>query len=169
VIQNKTAPGAPGPSIYLDWIRAYETVAGTGGVSCFLKAQLDNTVATGGTVLTGVSPNSTAAQASVAAVRVQPTGIAASGNVRVVIGNQMVVQTQTTPIAVNTEFILFMGSADLGSFSEHGVAVVALSARSAFSWPPIVIGPGYSLSIQMLIVTQSAASTWAWELGWIEF
>jgi hypothetical protein len=168
-IQNKTAAGAVGPSLYLDWLRAYETAAGTGGVSCFLKAQLDNTVATGGTLLVPVSPSSVAGAVSAAAVRIQPTGIAATGNVRVIIGNQMVVETQTTPIAVNTEFNLFFGSADLGSFTEHGVAVVALSGRSARSWPPIVIGPGYSLSIQMLITTQSASSSWAWELGWVEF
>lgn len=168
-IQNKTAAGAVGPSLYLDWIRAYETAAGTGGVSVFAKAQLDSTVPTGGTLLVPVSPNSVAGAASVAAVRIQPTGIAATGNVRVIVGNQMVVQTQTTPIAVNTEFIFFTGSADVGSSSEHGVAVVALSSRSAFSWPPVVIGPGFSLSLQLLIVTQSAASSWAWELGWIEY
>ncbi len=172
VIQNKVVAGSsPATSLYLDWIRAYETVAGTAGVSAFLKLQLDNTIATGGTLLTGVSTNTntSSGQASVAAIRIQPTGIAASSNVRVIVGNAMVVQTQTTPIAVNTEFTLKFGSRDgASSANEHGVAVVALSARAQIPMPPVVIGPGWSLAIQMLITTQSAASTWAWELGWTE-
>ena len=42
---------ATGRSIYLDWIRAYCTVAGTGGVAAFLKVELDKIVPTGGTLL----------------------------------------------------------------------------------------------------------------------
>lgn len=170
VIQNKVGAGGPGPSIYLDYIRAYETVAGTGAVSAFLKMQLDNTIATGGTLLVPVSTNSNTGQASVAAIRIQPTGIAATSNVRVTMGNQMVVQTQTTPLAVNTEFTLKFASRDgASSANEHGVAVVALSARANIPVAPHVIGPGYSLSLQLLLTSQSAASTWAWELDWVEF
>ncbi len=169
VIQNKVASGGSG-SIYLDFIRAYETAAGTGGVSIFCKMQLDNTVATGGTLLVPVSTNSNSPNVSIAAPRIQPTGIAATSNVRVVLGNQMVVQTQTTPLAVNTEFTLKFGSRDgASSANEHGVAVVALSARANIPVAPVVIGPGYSLSVQLNITTQSATSSWAWEAGWVEF
>src|SRR5438094_9400566 len=94
VITNTTASGTGSKSIYLDWLRFYETVAGTAGVAMLLKAQLDTTVASGGTLLTAKSANSNDGSASVAAIRLLPTGIAATGAVRVIVGNHFVIPTQ---------------------------------------------------------------------------
>jgi hypothetical protein len=169
-ITNLGTLGSSGRSIYLDWARIYETAAGTGGVAMFLKAQLDQTTPTGGTLLVAKSTNTLDGAASVAAIRLLPTGIAATGNVRVIIGNHGVVPTQTTPLAVNTEVFLAF-SAGLGeqpALVTSGAAVGAVFSKNSYTWPPIVISPGWSLSIEHLITTQSATSSWAFEFGWIE-
>ena len=169
VITNTLGAGAS-KSMYLDWVRFYETSAGTGGVGMLLKLQLDSTVATGGTLLVPKSVNSNDGSASVAAIRLLPTGIAATSNVRVLIGNKNVVPTQTTPLAVNTEVMLKFGGNDFyGSFQSNGTAVTALFSQNIVPLSPVVIGPGYALSIQHNITSQSAASSWAFEFGWVEF
>jgi len=168
VITNTTGAGTGSKTIYLDWLRFFETVAGTAGVSMRLKAQLDNTVATGGTLLAPKSTNSNDGAASVAAIRLLPTGIAASGNVRVVIGDHFVIPTQTTPLAVFTEVGIKFGGVDGFSSVYTGAATAAVYSKMQYNWPPIAIGPGYALSIQHLITSQSAASTWAFEFGWVE-
>ncbi len=171
VIQNKQTLAQSGPSIYMDWIRFYETAAGTAGVGMLIKMQLDMTVATGGTLLTPVSTSSWGGSGSVCAPRILPTGIAATSNARVIIGNKNVIPTQTTPLAVNTEVTLNFGGTldgDFQSFQANGTAVTALFSTNVYAMPPVVIGPGWSLSLQHLITSQSAASSWGFELGWAE-
>lgn len=168
VITNTTAAGTGSKSIYLDFLRFYETAAGTGGVAMLLKMQLDSTVATGGTLLVPKSVNSNDGAASVAAIRLLPTGIAATGFARVLVGNHFAIPTQTTPLAVNTEVALKFGGVDGFGTSYTGAATAAVYSKSVYNYPPIVIGPGYALSVQHLITTQSAASSWAFEFGWVE-
>jgi hypothetical protein len=169
VITNTTAAGTGGKQVYLDWLRFYETAAGTGGVGMLLKLQLDTTVATGGTLLVPKATRGDDGTASVVAMRLLPTGIAATGGVRVIIGNQNVIPTQTTPLAVNTEvFLKFAGADAFQSFQTNGTAVTALFSVNAKSMPPVVISPGWALSVQHNITTQSAASSWAFEAGWVE-
>ena len=171
VITNTVGAGSTGSgakTMYLDWLRFYETAAGTAGVAMLLKAQLDNTVATGGTLLVPKSTNSNDGNASVAAIRLLPTGIAASGNVRVIIGNHFVIPTQTTPLAVNTEVFIKFGGVDGFSTVYTGAATAAVYSKMVYNWPPVAIGPGYALSLQHIITTQSAASSWAFEFGWVE-
>lgn len=168
VITNGTAAGASSKSMYLDWIRIFETVAGTAGVSMRLKAQLDNTVATGGTLLVPKSSNSNDGNVSVASIRLLPTGIAASSNVRIVVGDHFVVPTQTTPLAIFTEVFIKFGGVDGFGSVYTGAATAAVYSKMVYNWPPVVIGPGYALSLQHLITSQSAASTWAFEFGWAE-
>jgi hypothetical protein len=169
-LQNKTAVSAIGPSIYLDWIRFYETSAGTGGTGMTIKAQLDTTISTGGTLLTPVSSNTISGQASVAAPRLFPTGIAASSAVRVIVGNQTVIPTTTTPLAALTQVTLKFGGADaFQSTVPNGVAVTATFSQNSWAMLPVVISPGWSLSLQCLILGQSVTSSWAFELGWVEF
>ena len=168
VLTNTTAAGTGSKSMYLDWMRFYETAAGTAGVSMFLKMQLDATVATGGTLLVPKSTNSNDGAASIAAIRLLPTGIAATGFVRVLIGNWFVIPTQTTPLAVNTEVYIKFGGVDGFSTTYTGAATAAVYSKNVYNFPPVVIGPGYGLSVQHNITTQSAASSWAFEFGWVE-
>ncbi len=170
VITNTQGAGQSAKQMYLDWIRFYETAAGTGATGGTLKMQLDTTVATGGTLLVPKATRGDDGATTVAAIRLQPTGIAATGAVRVIVGNQNIIPTQTTPLAVNTEVFLKMAGADgFQSTQVNGTAVTALYSRNVYHLPPIVLSPGWALSIQVILLNQSAASSWAFEFGWDEF
>jgi hypothetical protein len=163
-IQNLASAGR---SLYLDWIRAYCTVAGTGGVAAFLKLELDKIAPTGGTLLTAVNVNTNDGAVSNAAIRLLPTGIAATGSQKVVIGNQWVVPTQTAVFTVNSEFNIKFGGVDGYGSNQLGAAGAGLT-RTFVQMPPVVIAPGWTLQVPFIFTSQSAASTWALEFGWVE-
>lgn len=154
--------------IYLDWIRFYETAAGTGGVDVRLKAVLDATQPSAGTAITPKNVNMASAVQSIAQARILPTGVTQTAASRVVIGNHLAVPTQTTPLAVLTEVNINFGGIEGVSPSQAGAAAAAVPSRNTIQWPSMIIGPGQSFSLQFLITTQSAASTWAVEAGWLE-
>src|SRR6266568_280158 len=126
-IQNNGTLGSSSRSIYLDWIRGYVTAAGTAGVACFLKLELDQIVPTGGTLLVPKSTNTLDGSTAVANIRLLPTGIAATGNVRVIIGNQWVVPTQTAVFTANTEFNIKFGGVDGYGTGQIGTAAAGLT------------------------------------------
>jgi hypothetical protein len=164
-IQNTNS--ASGRSIYLDWMRAYCTVAGTAGVAAFLKLELDHITPTGGTLLVPASSNTLDSTASGAAIRLLPTGIAATANMRLVVGNQWVVPTQTAVFTVNTEFNIKFGGVDGYGTGQIGAAAAGLT-RTFIQMPPVVIAPTWCLQVPFIFTLQSAASTWAFEFGWVE-
>jgi hypothetical protein len=163
-IQNLASSGR---SIYMDWVRGYCTVAGTAGVDLRLKLELDKTAPSGGTLLTAVNVNGNDGSVSQAAVRILPTGIAATGSQRIVIGQSIVIPTQAAVFTVGTEFNLKFGGVD--GFGSQSVAVASQAAIVSKQMPPVVVAPGWSLQVPFLITSQSAASTWALEFGWVEF
>lgn len=166
-LQNKGTIGSVGRSIFLDWLRLYETAAGTAGVAMFLKLELDQIVPTGGTALTPVCSNSADGASTVAVPRILPTGIAATGFQRVIVGNQWVVPTQTAAITANTEVNIKFGGVDGYGSNQIGTAAAGLT-RTYVQMPPVVITPGWCLQVPFIITLQSAASSWAIELGWVE-
>ncbi len=157
-----------GRAIYLDWIRGYCTVAGTGGLAAFLKLELDHIAPTGGTLLVPTSSNTLDGSASNAAIRLDPTGIAVTANVRVIVGNQWVVPTQTAVFTANTEFNIKFGGVDGYGSNQIGTAAAGLT-RTYIQMPPVVIAPNWCLQVPYIFTSQSAASTWALEFGWVEF
>jgi hypothetical protein len=167
-IQNGVALGSSGPSIYLDYIRLYCTVAGTAGVAIFVKLELDKIVPTGGTLLVPTSTNTNSGAVSVAIIRQQPTGIAATAAMRLAVGNQWVVPTQTAVFTANTETYWKFGGVDGYSSVQIGTAAAGVT-RTQSQMPPVVIGPGWCLQVPFIMTTQSAASTWALDCGYVEF
>src|SRR6185312_10380019 len=155
-------------SIYLDWWRFYCTVAGTGGVALFLKMTLDRVAPTGGTLLVPSSANTNDFTGSNAAIRLVPTGIANTSNVRIVVGNQWVIPTQTAVFTVNTEVGIKFGGVDGYATTQLAAAAAGLT-RTQAQMPPIVIAPGWTLQVPFIMTSQSAASTWAHEFGWAEY
>lgn len=156
-----------GRSIYLDWIRGYCTAAGTAGVDVRLKLELDRIVPTGGTLLvpTGTNLNDPYTTSG-AAIRILPTGIAATANMRLLIGGQNVIAPQTAVFTVGTEFNLKFGT--LEGYGSFQIAVAQQAARWQTPMPPVVIPPGACLQVPFLMTTQSAASSWAFEFGYVE-
>lgn len=165
-IQNTNASN--GRSIYLDWWRAYVTVAGTAGVAVFLKLELDRIAPTGGTLLVPSSSNTLDFSGSGAAIRLVPTGIAVTSSMRLVVGNQWVVPTQTAVFTANTEFLIKFGGVDGYASTQIGAAGAGLT-RTQSQMPPVVIAPGWCLQVPFIMTTQSAASTWAHEFGYVEY
>lgn len=166
-IQNLTSLGATGASMYLDFIRGYATAAGTGGLNLILKLELDKIVPTGGTLIVPSSVNSNDGTPSVAAIRILPTGIAVTSAARIVVQRQFVVPTQTAVFTVDTEFSIKFGGIDGYASPQTGTAGAGLT-RSEVAMPPVVIGPGWCLQVPFIMTSQSAASSWAFEFGWVE-
>jgi len=157
-----------GKSIYLDWLRAYCTAAGTAGVDVRLKMELDVIVPTGGTVLTpnNVNPNDPYVSSG-GVPRIMPTGIAATANMRLIVGNQVVMPTQGVVFTVNSEFNVNFGTRE-GQGSPQWLTAQQ-GDRTFTSMPPIVIPPGWCLQVPFLMTSQSGASSWAIEIGYVEF
>jgi len=156
-----------GRSIYLDWIRGYNTAAGTAGVDLRLKLELDRIAPTGGTLCTSYLTNANDPYVSSgAAVRILPTGIAATANMRLLIGQAIVIPTQGAVFTVGTEFNLKFGGLD--GYVSPSVATASQAAITVRQMPPVVIAPGWCLQVPFLATSQSAASSWAFEFGWVE-
>lgn len=153
--------------IHLDWLRLTETAAGTAGVDLRLRAVLDSTVPTGGTLLTPVNPNMDVPQrASVGLGRLLPTGTTQTGNSRVVVGTHVVLATSAAIPALSEIYITFGGTE--GVYQAVTAAAAGNIYRAGYSWPPVVIGPQQTFILEFLITSQSAASSWTVEAGWWE-
>ncbi len=164
-IQNTNAGN--GRSIYLDWIRGYNTVAGTAGVDVRLKVELDRIAPTAGTLLIPTCSNTMDFTGTGAAIRILPTGIAATSAMRLVIGQMFAIPAQTAVFVAGTEFTLKFGGVD--GFGSQSVATAAQSSITTKQMPPVVIAPGWCMQVPFLMTTQSAASTWAFEFGYVEY
>lgn len=154
-------------NLYPDFLRIYETAAGTAGVDLRLKLILDQQVPTAGTLITGKNVNSAASNAAVGIPRILSTCVTQTGNSRVLIGGQQVIPTQTAAITALTEVNLNFGGTEGYYTGQIGTAAAGLT-RTAYDWPAVVIAPGWTMMLEFLITSQSAASSWAFELGWFE-
>ena len=165
-----TAQNASSKRVYLDYIRAYETAAGTAGTDFRIQLVLDYTVPSAGTLLTSTSTNTdTPKSSSIAQARILPTGIAQTGNSRTVVGTMIVLPAVTAPIAALCEFYLNFGGIDQGwqNYTQSTTAAAQIN-KYGYPMPPIIIGPGAMMMIRFLITSQSAASSWTVEAGWWE-
>jgi hypothetical protein len=167
-IQNTDTAGQNTKRIHVDWIRLTQTAAGTGGVDMRFKVVLDTTTPSSGTVLTPVNPNMDSPKsASVASVRLLGTGVTQSGNSRVVVGTLIGIPAMTAPIAVLSEVFLSFGGVE-GYNPITNLAASANPYRGAYNLPPVVLGAQQCMMLEFLITSQSAASSWAAEIGWWE-
>lgn len=162
------AQNAANKRIYLDWIRLTETAAGTAGVDLRLRSILDYTVPSAGTLLTSVNVNTDVPKsASIAQARILPTGIAQTGNSRVIVGTHVAIPTQTAPLTALSEVFITFGGVDQTS-AIYSAAASTNVLKFFYAWPPHIIGPGACWMLEFLITSQSAASSWTVEAGWWE-
>ncbi len=168
ITNTDTAGNQNSKRVHLDWIRITQTAVGTAGVDLRLQGILDYTAPSGGTSLTPTSVNSDVPQrASVATPRILPTGIAQTGNSRVVIGTLQVIPTKTAPMTVLDEVFLNFGGVET-AYPNYNAAANANVHKLAWPVPAVVIGPGQVFMLRFLITSQSAASSWTIECGWWE-
>lgn len=160
--------------IYLDYFTLLATAAGTGATSVQFAITRDNgnRYTSGGSELTlnitNTGPTSAASIAKVYAGNL--TASAATASAKTLIGNR-VFKIGVAPIPViGDTYTGRFGSASLGEnlTYSNATATLTLSMITAQNMPPIVLGSDESLLIHMWFPGQSAASSFAPELGWWE-
>lgn len=150
--------------LYLDYLTLLATAPGTGGTSlqCAITKDNGNRYTSGGTDLTpfiaNAGPTSTASANRIYAGNI--TASSATGNAKTLIGNRWL--SGTIPV-IGDEYSLRFGSAGLGD------SVTISTVKSVIkNMPPIVLGPDESLLVHLWLPAQSAASSYAPELGFWE-
>lgn len=165
VYNRETASNPAAKRIILDYAMLLPTAAGTAGANVQFAVTLDsgNRYSSGGTELTTliVNPNGDASGTSVAKVYAgNLTATAASALVRTVVGQRYM--KGAIPVIGDTYTIKF-GGVDAPSFI--GISTILTSVNNV---PKVVIPPGWSAIVHLWLTSQSAASSYAPELGWVE-
>lgn len=163
VVVNKDASG--GKNIYLDFVTLVNTAPGTAGASLQVAVALDNTnrYTSGGTDITAniVNTNGNVGNKSIAQVVAgNITAAAATGNVRNVVGNRYL--KGAIPVA-GDEYTLKFGGVDAPSAIQ-----ISTISKVEINVPKIVVPPGWTALVHIWLPSQSAASSYAPELGWVE-
>lgn len=162
------------PRLYLDYAMLMVTAAGTAGTSVqiAITKDLGNRYTSGGTDLTlaiaNTGPTSSGSLTRVYAGNI--TASAASSNAKTVVGNRTLKNMTAPAPTIGDQYTLRSGAADMAEnliYSNAGTTLTQVLNMTQ-SVPPIIIGPNESLLIHLWIVTQSAASSYAPELGWWE-
>lgn len=170
IANTDTAGNQNSKRIHLDWIRLMETAAGTGATAMRFQVRTDNVDrSSAGTALTPVNVNTDVAQrSSVAQVRLFPTVGTLGGQARTLVGDVLAIPTQTTPLPATTTVILNFGGVEVAQQMWNTAASAAVVMAAVGALPPVVIGPGQMVTLNFLLVGQSAASSWTPEVAWWE-
>ena len=175
-VTNGNAPG--GANIWMDYISMNCTAAGTNGTALAYVTALDtiprySSGATGGgqgtnlsTILQGPMPTNSnlSSGKSGALVYGGPLVVVAPGpNARILQNRNL---RHQIPVATDT-YIINFGQSDLAETGMSGVAqATALSMTSAHH--PVCIGPGGSFLLSLILLGQTVASSYEFEIGHIE-
>lgn len=167
LIYNTDSPSNPAyKRIYWDYALLVATAAGTAGASVQFAITLDNgnRYSSGGTNLTNniTNPNmDVGASRSVAQVYAGAiTAAAASASARTAVGNRF--WKGAIPVIGDT-YVAQFGGVDAPHFL--GISTILTSLQNL---PPVIIGPNQSALLHLWLPSQSAASSYAPELGWTE-
>jgi hypothetical protein len=149
------------------YIKLICTAAGTGATSIKTVLKLDNIdrYSSGGTELT---PKTTSYDTSDNYADRTPKGAAYFGDLTLAAASSEkqvsaeLLKTASAPcLAVGDVFTIHFGGDGVGAHPDG-------DDHMHFSAPPVWIGPGCSLIMQMLNASQSAAASFEVEIGWIE-
>lgn len=149
--------GAVGQDIIMDFIWVHITAAGTASTSAHWVAVLDdNDRTTGGTLLTNNSVNGNFSANSIISARAGAvTTAAATSSIRIL--GQQVVKVATAPaFVVDDTIIAKFGAIDSGY---GGIYTGTTAATWTLHFPPVVIPPGWNLSILEWAPARTAAQS----------
>ena len=148
--------------LYLDYLKLQVTAAGTAGSALWYDMVLDagNRYSSGGTACTKINPNmDSTATGSITSYAGAVTATSASASVRKVAGGAI---RLVIPVLGDQYLFVFGGSAHDG----NGLALAGTAITSFVSAaPPIVVGPLCSFLLHLWLPSQSAASSYEYELG----
>lgn len=165
VYNKETGSNAIAKRIIMDYLALLNTVIGTGGASVQFAITLDqgNRYTSGGTDLSSliVNPNGDEGGSSIAKVYAgNIVAAAASGSVRTIVGNRYM--KGAIPVAGDQYSVKF-GGVDAPSFI--GISTILCSLNNV---PKVIIPANWSMLLHLWLPSQSAASSYAPELGWLE-
>ena len=151
--------------VYLDYLTLEVTAAGTAGASVHFTHQIDSTnrFSSGGAALTARNVNMDSSKAAVATVNAGAvTATAASGASRK-LGH---VQLRNVIPVIGDRYRINFGGTDnaVSSLAVAGTAV----ANVVVNLHPVVLGPGDSWVFTLYLPSQTAASSYEVDMGWIE-
>lgn len=151
--------------LYLDYVALQCTAAGTAGASVHFTHQIDsaNRFTSGGTALTARNVNMDSSIASIATINVGAvTAPAASGAVRK-LGHYLL--RTVIPVVGDVYRINFGGTdSPTSGLAVGGTAV----ANVTVNVHPVVLGAGDTWVLTLYLPSQTAASSYEVDMGWIE-
>lgn len=148
-------------SIYLDYIKLTETVAGAGGTLNYATHLLDagGGYTSGGSVLSPVSPNSGAGPTSIAQVYSGAVIATANAALQRIISNQR--RRTVIPVAGDVCLFDFGGNVNTSGMPTEGTTEL----ERIFKCPPVVIAPGHVYKLVLWRASQSGADSLEVEIG----
>jgi hypothetical protein len=150
-------PTTPGKRQRWDYLRIVCTAPGTAGTAIRALVRIDPVTKadpTGGTQLTLVSPNTDTPSVFESKVFAGPlVAAAASGSVRELVAPLL----KNAIPAIGDVYLLKFGCADQGVSTSAGLVY--------YGGPPIILGVGQIAAVQLILPSQSAASSYEVELG----
>lgn len=153
-------------NIVLDFLQLEVTAAGTAGTLHYTVVYIDNkgstALSSGGTSITPVNANSGSTVASAASITFGACVTAMTSSRKV---GQMIVRS-VIPVVQDTTVMKFGGpnAGYTSSLQTSGTAI----AHAVQHFAPVVIGPGGNLNISQIRPSQSAASSYQFQLGYWE-
>lgn len=163
VYNRDSTTNATAMRIIMDYITLIATAAGTAGASVQFAIVLDygSRYTSGGTLLTPVNPNGDISNASVAQIYAgNIVCAAASAAARTIVGQRYM--KGAIPVAGDT-YMVKCGGVDAPS--NLSIATLTFSTNNV---PKIIIPPGWTMTLHLWLPSQSAASSYAPELTWVE-
>lgn len=158
----------PTKNLTLDYLKLTVTAAGTGGTAIHWGIKVDGVNATrytsGGSTLTPVCVSMPSGAASSAVIKCGAIVAAAVSSSARLLGHSVL--RPVIPVIGDTYMIVFNGdfSIALGGQPVAGTAV----ANVAVSHAPVILGPTQWAAIHLWLPSQSGASSYEVELGYIE-
>lgn len=157
---------SPSRRIYLDYLKLICTAAGTAGASINVSVKIDaagvDRYTSGGSAITPVNPNMDSSAVSSLRVHAGALVTTAANGARLLYHQQM---RTVIPVVGDTYLFNFgQNQGAVGSMIAAGTAI----AMQAFQMGPVVLGPGQFSTIHVWLPSQSAASSYEFELGYWE-
>ena len=150
---------------YLDYVSLQPTAAGGSGASIHFTHQTDTKqrYSSGGTALTAVNVDSSDTASADCNVYAGAVTAAAAGSGKKKFGHYLM--RNVIPVVGDTYRINFGGQDNPASgLAVAGTAIVNLT----FNVHPVVIGPGCSWVLTLYLPSQSSASSYEFDIGWVE-
>jgi hypothetical protein len=161
--------GAPagGPSIYVDYIKLMNTVAGATTTQAHIGTVLDlaNRYSSGGAALTGAPVNSGSKAAPIASINFGAiVATAASASVRLL--GRDIIKTQAAPCwVVGDEVFIKCENVDTPAGATNGAGTAIYPAPMG----PVIIAPGHTFLLYMWnVANATTAPSWEVEVAWWE-